>query len=68
MWTNNTRAELFSHFQPLETLWDAAMTVVRTAFGGATIPLLWLAVAGIIYGVSMPGLARGGTPSGRRAG
>jgi len=27
---------------------------VRTAFGGATIPLLWLAVAGIIYGVTMP--------------
>ena len=54
VWANNTRAELFSHFQPLETLWDAAMAVVRTAFGGATIPLLWLAVAGIIYGVSMP--------------
>ena len=54
VWVNNTRAELFSYFQPLETLWDAAMAVLRTAFGGATIPLLWLAVAGIIYGVSMP--------------
>jgi hypothetical protein len=54
VWANTTRADLFSYFQPLETLWDAAMAVLRTAFGGATIPLLWLAVAGIIYGVSMP--------------
>ncbi len=54
VWFNITRADLFSHFRPLEALWDAAMAVLRTAFGGATIPLLWLAVAGIIYGVSMP--------------
>src|SRR6185369_195372 len=54
VWANNTRAELFSYFQPLEELWDAAMAVLRTAFGGATIPLLLLAVAGIVYGVSMP--------------
>lgn len=53
-WFNDTRAGLFSHFQPLETAWDTAMAVVRTAFGGAAIPLLWLAVAGIVYGVSMP--------------
>ena len=33
----------------------AAMLVLRTVFCGATIPLLWLAVAGIVYGVSMPG-------------
>jgi ABC-type branched-subunit amino acid transport system ATPase component len=54
VWFNDTRSELFSHFQPLETAWDAAMLVLRTVFGGATIPLLWLAVAGIIYGVTMP--------------
>lgn len=54
VWFNDTRAELFSHLAPLEHLWDAAMLVLRTVFGGATIPLLWLAVAGIIYGVSMP--------------
>jgi hypothetical protein len=54
VWANNTRADLFSYFQPLEALWDAWMAVLRTAFGGATIPLLWLAVAGIVYGVSMP--------------
>jgi hypothetical protein len=54
VWFDSTRAELFSHFVFLEHLWDAAMLVLRTVFGGATIPLLWLAVAGIIYGVSMP--------------
>jgi hypothetical protein len=54
VWANTIRADLFSHFQPLESLWAAATAVLRTAFGGATIPLLWLAVAGIIYGVSMP--------------
>jgi hypothetical protein len=54
VWANGVRAELFSYIAPLEILWDAAMAVLRTAFGGATIPLLWLAVAGIIYGVSMP--------------
>ena len=54
VWFNDTRAELFSHFQLAETAWDAFMWAVRAVFGGAAIPLLWLAVAGIIYGVSMP--------------
>jgi hypothetical protein len=54
VWFNETRAELFSHFQLLETMWDISMWALRTVFGGAAIPLLWLAVAGIIYGVTMP--------------
>jgi hypothetical protein len=54
VWFNETRADLFSHFKLLETSWDAFMWALRTVFGGATIPLLWLAVAGIIYGVAMP--------------
>ncbi len=54
VWANTTRADLFAYFAPLEVLWNAGATVLRTVFGGATIPLLWLAVAGIIYGVSMP--------------
>ncbi len=53
-WFNGTRAELFSHFQLAKTAWDTFMWAVRAVFGGPTIPLLWLAVAGIIYGVSMP--------------
>jgi hypothetical protein len=54
VWFNETRAELFSHFQLLQTMWDISMWALRTVFGGAAIPLLWLAVAGIIYGVAMP--------------
>ncbi|MEW5811995.1 MAG: hypothetical protein AB1925_21425 [Actinomycetota bacterium] len=54
VWFNETRAELFSHFRPLEILWDTVTWLVGTVFGGATIPLLWLAVAAIVYGVTMP--------------
>jgi hypothetical protein len=54
VWFSSTRAELFSHFQPLETAWDTAMWGLRTVFGGAAIPLLWLAIAGIVYGCRWP--------------
>ena len=54
VWFTETRAELFSHFRPLEVMWDTVTWTVSTVFGGATIPLLWLAVAAIVYGVSMP--------------
>jgi hypothetical protein len=53
VWFNGTRAELFSHFQPVESAWDTVMWALRTVFGGAAIPLLWLAIAGIVYGVSL---------------
>jgi hypothetical protein len=52
VWFNSTRAELFSHFQLLETGWNAVTLALRTVFGGAAVPLIWLAVAGIVYGVS----------------
>lgn len=54
VWFTQTRAELFSHFRPLEVLWDWLTWTVSTVFGGATIPLLWLAVAAIVYGASVP--------------
>lgn len=54
VWFSETRAELFSHLRPLEALWDTATWAVSTVFGGATIPLLWLAVAAIVYGVTIP--------------
>jgi hypothetical protein len=54
VWFNDTRADLFSHLRPLEVLWDTFTWTVSTVFGGATIPLLWLAVAAIVYGVTMP--------------
>jgi len=52
VWFNNLRGDAFSHFQVLESAWQSLMWLVRTAFGGAAVPLMWLAAAGIVYGVS----------------
>lgn len=52
VWFNDTREQAFSHVHFLQTAWDAAVSIVATVFGGAAVPLLWLAVAGIVYGVS----------------
>jgi hypothetical protein len=53
VWFTTTREQLFSHFQPLETAWDTVMWALRTVFGGAAVPLMWLAVGGIVYGVAL---------------
>lgn len=53
VWFNDTREAVFSHFGPLESAWDTVMWALRTVFGGAAVPLVWLAVAGIVYGVSV---------------
>jgi hypothetical protein len=52
VWFNDTRESLFSHFQLLESTWDALMWAISTVFGGAAVPLLWLAVACIVYGAT----------------
>ena len=52
VWFTDTRSELFIHVRFLENAWDTLMRALSTVFGGAMIPLLWLAVAGIVYGVS----------------
>ncbi|WP_234812298.1 hypothetical protein [Mycolicibacter longobardus] len=52
VWFDNVRADAFSHIEPLGALWKGAMWLLRTAFGGAAVPLMWLAAAGIVYGVS----------------
>lgn len=52
VWFNDTRASAFSHFHPLETVWNGAMWALKTAFGGAAVPLIWLAVACIVYGAT----------------
>lgn len=52
VWFTSTRAELLSHFKPLQVMWDGMMWALRTAFGGAAVPLMFLAVVGIVYGVS----------------
>ncbi|UXA20416.1 hypothetical protein [Mycobacterium sp. SMC-4] len=52
VWFNETREAAFAHFALLETAWDSVLWAVRTVFGGAAVPLIWLAVAGIVYGIS----------------
>jgi hypothetical protein len=52
VWFNTTREQWFSHFNLLETAWDTVMWAIRTVFGGAAVPLIWLAVAGIVYGAT----------------
>ncbi|HEY1840516.1 MAG TPA: hypothetical protein VGG53_09875, partial [Mycobacterium sp.] len=52
VWFNSTRAELFAHFKPLQIGWHGLTWAVKTVFGGAGVPLMWLAVIGIVYGVS----------------
>ncbi|BBX16593.1 hypothetical protein CRI77_24000 [Mycolicibacterium duvalii] len=52
VWFSHTRESLFAYFAPLETVWDTGTWAVKTVFGGAAVPLIWLAVAGIVYGVS----------------
>jgi hypothetical protein len=52
VWFTSTRAELFSHVKPLQIGWNGLMWAVKTVFGGAGVPLMWLAVIGIVYGVS----------------
>jgi len=53
VWLSDTRESLFAHFEPLEKTWAAVMWALRTVFGGAAVPLIWLAVAGIVYGVTL---------------
>jgi hypothetical protein len=52
VWFTSTRAELFSHVKFLEIGWKGLMWALKTVFGGAGVPLMWLAVIGIVYGVS----------------
>ncbi len=66
VWFNDDSRRAVLAFPTAGNAWDVLMWALRTVFGGATIPLLWLAVAGIIYGVIHAGLARRGPPSRRR--
>lgn len=50
VWVETMRAELFSHFRPLEIVWNLLIGVWDIAWGAAAVPLIWLAIAGIIYG------------------
>ncbi|MFD6198650.1 hypothetical protein ACFWE3_18310 [Mycobacteriaceae bacterium NPDC060252] len=50
VWLDTSRAELFAHFKPLEVVWSVFSNALHIAFGGAAVPLIWLAIAGIVYG------------------
>lgn len=50
VWAENLRAELFSHVRPLEVTWDFLAGAWHIVWGAAAVPLIWLAIAGIIYG------------------
>ncbi|MBA0047071.1 hypothetical protein [Mycobacteroides sp. LB1] len=52
VWAEDMRRELFSHFRPLEVLWSIVGDVWHIVWGAAAVPLVWLAIAGIIYGSS----------------
>ncbi|MGW0163172.1 hypothetical protein ACWDUN_28020 [Mycobacterium sp. NPDC003323] len=52
VWFNESRESLFAHVKFLQKLWDALMWTLSTVFGGAAVPLLWLAVACIVYGAT----------------
>ncbi len=52
VWFNETRESVFSHLQLLESAWNAVMWALSTVLGGAAVPLIWLAVACIVYGAT----------------
>ncbi|QCH23806.1 hypothetical protein DSM43276_02067 [Mycobacteroides salmoniphilum] len=52
VWFEDMRSELFSHFRPLEVLWSFAGDALHIIWGAAAVPLIWLAIAGIVYGSS----------------
>lgn len=70
VWFGSVRDGLMSHFQPLQSAWDATMWFLRTTLGGVAVPLMWLAIAGIVYGVGVTGGWRGAVTrmAGDRAG
>ena len=59
VWFSETRDQLFSHFSAAGDDVDTAMWALRTTFGGVAVPLMWLAVAGIVYGVGITADWRG---------
>lgn len=52
VWLDSVINSAVSQFHPFQILWNGVCTATRVVFGGAAVPLIWLAVAGIVYGVS----------------
>lgn len=55
VWMNDVVDSIFGSFHPLQVVGNLAGDAARIVFGGAAIPLLWLAIAGIVYGISTQG-------------
>lgn len=52
VWFNETKDSVFSQVEFLGSLWKGVTWAVGTVFGGAAVPLIWLAVACIVYGAT----------------
>jgi hypothetical protein len=52
VWFNETKDSVFSQVEVLGSLWKGVTWAVGTVFGGAAVPLIWLAVACIVYGAT----------------
>lgn len=52
VWLDSVVNSAVSQFHPFQVFWDGLCAAARVLFGGAAVPLIWLAVAGIVYGVS----------------
>lgn len=52
VWLDSVINSTVSQFHPLQVAWNGLCAAARTVFGGAAVPLIWLVLAGIVYGVS----------------
>lgn len=52
VWLDSVINSAAAQFHPFEVAWNGLCAAAQAVFGGASVPLIWLAVAGIVYGVS----------------
>jgi hypothetical protein len=52
VWLNDLVNSALTPFHPLQVAWRTVTGAAGAVFGGAAVPLMWLAVAGIVYGIS----------------
>lgn len=59
VWFNTTKEHLIQEFEPFRIGWAAVSTVWHLIWDVAGMPLLWLVIAGIVYGVASGATWRG---------
>jgi len=52
VWLDSVINSLIAPFHPLQVAWQATCEATRLLLGSAAVPLIWLVIAGIVYGVS----------------